>query len=347
MKLFKKEWSRREIEALVGRIEQIGGVRRFQLSEGPENGVELIQVRTGSGLTYYVSPSRGMDISLTEFCGVPISWQSANGEIHPAYFDASGIEWLRTAVGGLLMTCGLTQVGASCKDDGIQLGLHGRAHHLAARQVSALADWNEDDYEMILSGMIEETAIFQENLRLTRRIKSVLGTNKIFIDDTVENQGFKPTPHMILYHFNFGYPLMDKDTVVSFPSRKVLPRETETPIDGYDRWQIPEISYQERVYYHENIISDSNDVTHVKIQNPRFPFPTGEHALSVNLYWSTKQLPKLVQWKMPGAGTYVLGIEPSHCYVEGRAAERNRGTLVILEPGESRSYQLELEIDLE
>jgi len=40
---------------------------------GPEDGVEFIQVRTGSGLTFYISPMHGMDISLGEFTGIPIS----------------------------------------------------------------------------------------------------------------------------------------------------------------------------------------------------------------------------------------------------------------------------------
>ena len=53
------------------------------------------------------------------------------------------------------------------------------------------------------------------------------------------------------------------------------------------------------------------------------------------------------EWKMAGAGTHVLGIEPANCYVEGRAAERARGTLVTLEPGESRTYELSLEVAVE
>ncbi len=84
MRLYDREWTRREIEARVGRIEQVGGVRRLQLTEGPEAGVELI--RCAAGLSYYVSP-RGLDISLAAFGDTPISWQSANGDVHPAYYD--------------------------------------------------------------------------------------------------------------------------------------------------------------------------------------------------------------------------------------------------------------------
>jgi len=38
----------------------------------------------------------------------------------------------------------------------------------------------------------------------------------------------------------------------------------------------------------------------------------------------------------------VVGIEPSNGWVEGRDKERQRGTLVYLEPGEKRSYELEV-----
>jgi hypothetical protein len=118
MQLYGRMWTRRQLEARVGRLEQIGGVRRFRLTEGPEDGVEQIQVRTGAGLTYYVTPQHGLDISFAEFGGTPISWQSVNGDVHPAYYEPTGLEWLRTAAGGLLMTCGLTQVGSPCVDDG-------------------------------------------------------------------------------------------------------------------------------------------------------------------------------------------------------------------------------------
>jgi len=336
-------WTRRELEARVGRIEQIGGIRRFQLSEGPEAGVEQIQVRTGAGLTYYISPTRGMDISLAEFGGAPISWQSSNGDVHPAHFDAADIGWLRTAVGGLLMTCGLTYVGAPCEDEGKELGIHGRAHNLSARNISSTAQWIGDEYLMQISGVIQETAMFQENICLTREIRSSLGNNRIKIQDKIENLGFEPTPHMILYHFNFGFPLMSEGTKIQFPSRKIVPREVETEVEGFNSWHSPKSGYQERVYYHQDIINN-DDLAQAKIFNPKFPLATGDCALTVVLKWSTNQLPKLVQWKMPGEGIHVLGIEPANCYVEGRAVERDRGSLKILDPGESQIYEIELEL---
>lgn len=337
MKLYGHSFSRRELEAHVGRLEQVGGLRRITLSEGFSAEVEQIQVRTGAGLTYAVTPSRGMDISLAEFGGVPLSWQSPNGNVHPAYYDDIGAKWLRTAVGGLLMTCGLSYVGAPGDGE----GLHGRVHHLPAQQVVAEGRWQGDEYEMRLAGVVEETAIFGEYLRLTREIRSRLGENRLTIRDVVENVGFESRPHMILYHFNFGWPLLGPATTLHFPSHRVVPREAETVVEGYDHWQEPEIGFQERVYYHQEMPEGR---VKAEIHNPQFPLPGGASPVTVSLSWSTVQLPRLVQWQMAGAGTHVLGVEPANCYVEGRAVERARGTLQMLEPGEARTYELALEI---
>jgi len=346
MQLYGRKWTRRQLEARVGRLEQIGGVRRFRWIEGPETGVEQIQVRTGAGLAYYVSPSRCLDISLAEYGGVPISWQSANGDVHPAYYDTREAEWLRTAVGGLLMTCGLSQVGSSCEDEGEALGVHGRAHHLAARQVVAEGRWEGDEYNMRVSGVIEETSIFGSRLRLTREIRSCLGENRLAMKDMVENIGFCSAPHMLLYHFNFGFPLLAEGTEFEFPSECVVPRDEGTLVEDFDQWQAPDPAYKERVYYHEDLVSPDGWATAL-IRNPRFPLGIGLGAcsLTVRLMWSTRWLPRLVEWKMSGAGVHVLGIEPANCYVEGRAAERSRGTLTILEPGETRTYELALSVE--
>jgi hypothetical protein len=345
MNLYGREWTRRELEARLGRIEQIGGLRRVQLAEGSESGVEEIQVRTGAGLSYSILPSRGLDIGLAEFGGVPICWLSQNGEVHPAFFDGRGSGWLRTAAGGLLMTCGLAQVGSPGTDGGEELGLHGRAHHTQARHVCAEGSWEGDEYITVVQGKIEETSIFGWNLRLTRRISSRLGKNQILIRDVVENAGFTPAPHMLLYHFNFGFPLLDEQTEICIPAGSVSPREPELPIEGLGNWQPPQAGFRERVYYHENLSTGADGMASVTVRNPHFPL--ANRPLKVRLAWEARSLPILVQWKMPGEGTHVLGIEPANCHVEGRAAERERGTLVLLAPGQTIEYNLELLISEE
>jgi hypothetical protein len=345
MNLYGREWTRRELEARLGRIEQVGGLRRMHSTGGKESGVEEIRVRTGAGLTYSVLPSRGLDIGLAEFKGAPLTWLSPNGDVHPAFFDGRGSGWLRTAAGGLLMTCGLTQVGSPGTDEGEELGMHGLAHHTPANQVCAEGFWEGDEYITVVKGKVEETSIFGWNMHLTREIRSRLGKNQILIRDVVENAGFDPAPHMLLYHFNFGFPLLDAQTQICFPSATVTPREPGLPSEGLGIWHLPQHGYQEQVYYHENLSTGADGIAAVTVQNPHFP-STGR-PLSVRLAWEVRNLPVLVQWKMPGEGIHVLGIEPANCHVAGRTSERARGTLVMLAPGQTMEYNLELSLSEE
>jgi hypothetical protein len=346
MQLYQRAWTRRDLEARVGRIEQIGGIRRMRLDEGPEAGVEQIQVRTGAGLEYYLSPERGLDISLVEVGSVPISWQAPNGDVHPAYFDDQGLAWLRTAAGGLLMTCGYTYAGGPAEDEGVPLGLHGRAHHLTARHVGVSAEWEGDDYVMRVRGVIEETRIFGEFIRLTREITSRLGSNRITIADRYENLAFVPTPLMLLYHFNFGFPLLTEATQISFPSQTVEPYLPSHSLNRYDKWDAPDPYYTERVMLHKDLISDNDNWASATVYNPDFPLPAGPNPITVRLSWDTTTLPNLVQWRMAGAGSHVLGIEPANCHVKGRDVSRQSGMLVMLEPGAEYICHLELNINL-
>lgn len=155
--------------------------------------------------------------------------------------------------------------------------------------------------------------------------------------DEVRNMGFQRCPHMILYHFNFGFPLLSEGTIFNFTDTSVQARESENSISGYQEWQAPDPTYQERVYYHH-----LHGESEVQIVNKHFPLHDGEAEVQATLRWSSDTLPKLIQWKMPGAGTHVLGIEPANCHVGGRHKEREQGTLVFLEPGETVKYNLRL-----
>lgn len=352
MRLDQPTPPRRDLEARTGRLEQAGGLRRMRLSEGVGDGVEVIEVDTGAGLCYSVVPSRGMDIGRATFGGASLAWLSGSGTAHPAYFDRGGISWLRTAAGGLLMTCGMTAVGSPCEDAGETLGIHGTAHHLPASEVCAAGTWVGDRYEMHISGQLTDAMLFGHHVTLRRTIRSVLGENRIRLRDEVRNAGFAPAPLMMLYHFNFGWPLLDTHTRMTFPSQTVRGREADLPLEGHDTWHAPEPGYAERVYYHEDIrTAPRGDArapwAEAVVENPAFPILGGTKPVAVRLAWDTRTLPKLVQWKMAGEGAHVLGIEPANCYVEGRDVERARGTLRDIEPGETVTFELELTMEIQ
>jgi hypothetical protein len=64
----------------------------------------------------------------------------------------------------------------------------------------------------------------------------------------------------------------------------------------------------------------------------------------IALSYGSKTLPRFVQWKMTGTNHFVLGLEPANCWTLGRRAERDRGTLEMLSPGERREFQLQLTV---
>lgn len=342
--------TQRDLNARLGTMAALAGVKRIALVDGPDAGGEQIEVRTGAGLRYVVSAHRGLDIALAEFGGFPLSWHSASGDGVPHGFAGAGLGWLRTAAGGLLMTCGLTQVGSPCEDAGEALGIHGWAHHTPARAVAAWGEWVGGRYVTTVRGEVRQARLFGENLVLRRRITSELGRNALVIDDAVTNEGGGRSPLMVLYHFNFGWPLMSEATRVEIASGRVEPREAETPVAGWDSFEPPNATARERVYYHHDLATapdaiDGRPMAQAIVRQPAFPMAGGgTRAVAVRLRWTHDTLARLVQWRMPGHGAYVLGIEPANCHVGGRAAERAAGTLLPIEPGETVSYRIELDI---
>lgn len=343
MQIFGGQWKRRDLEARTGRIDQLGGTTRLRLQEGSARDVEIIEVRTGAGLRYTIVPERGMDIYQAEFLGTPISWLSGSGPVHPSYFTEHGVNWLRTAAGGLLMTCGLRQVGAPNEDGGETLGIHGRAHHTAAEQVTAVSHWVGEECLLRVSGVLRESRLFGEHLLVHRTITSHLGRNVIVLEDTIENIGFQTQPLMMLYHFNFGWPFLSPNSEIDFPSGLVSPRDPETPREKFNRMEDPDPNFTERVYFHELLDTEKGLAT-VRLRQPSFPAGSSQLPVEVRLSWGVEQLPELIQWKMCGAGAYVMGVEPANCRVMGRHQEREAGRLKYIEPGARSSHYLKLEL---
>ncbi len=337
--LYGKSYSPEELRKRVGSIDQVGGVRRIMLADGNETGVEAFDVRTGGGLDFTVLAGRGMDIGRATYRSYPLAWLSPTGVPAAAYFEPEGLGWLRSFHGGLLATCGLTYAGAPAQDGDEELGLHGRVSNTPAREVSYGASWHEDDYLMYVQGQVREASVFGPNMVLTRRISAMLGHPVMYLQDVVENQGFAPQEHMLVYHCNLGFPLMDQNTELVASSAEVTGQQefAQETMDSHASFAEPQ-EIDERVYYHQLNAAEDGSTTVAVVNRDLGAGIALVFSLNVN------ELPYLVQWKMPGLGTYVMGIEPANCHVEGRPAERERGTLQVLEPGESRSYTMTLNI---
>lgn len=345
--LFGRDYSRQDLLRRVGDIAQLARVKPYRLVEGVEDGVLAVDVVTGSGFDFTVLPGRGMDISAAGYNGRSLAWRSATGQTHPAYFDHEGENgrgWLRSFYGGLVVTCGLSYAGANGRDGEQLYGLHGRVSNLPAYGVSWSGRWAGDEYELSVSGTVREATVFGEYLELRRQISTRLGSRSLTIEDEVENLGGKASDHMILYHINLGFPVVDDGAVLLAPTLSATPRDNDARdgAESYAHLQAPENGYREKVYFHTLAPSPEGSVT-CAVANRAAANGCGDsQGLGVYCRYSPAELPRFTEWKMMDSGTYVLGMEPANCSVMGRAKERESGTLARLQPGETRTYRLEI-----
>jgi len=338
--LYGVKYSREDLLKRVGVMEQIAGVRIGELADGVGRGIRTAEFFNGSGLHVNILIDRGLDIYNASYDGIPLSWISATGPTHPSYFEASGLGWRRSFFGGLLLTCGLTTIGAPSVDQGEALGLHGRVSNLPASCLKYGGEWQGDTYTIYLEGEVREAVVFGENLLLHRRIEGRLGEAKISVFDTVTNEGYQSAPHMMLYHINAGFPVVDKDAQLLAASSSVVCRDSggeDARADDHT-FSAPIPGFQEQVFFHEMVPASDGYVT-VAVVNPGFGSGRG---LGLYVHYRQRELRCFNEWKMMGEGIYSVGMEPATNFVLGRAEARRQGTLQILEPGEQRKYHLEL-----
>ena len=335
--IYGKSYSRREFESAVGRMDQVAGITMGELTDGRARGVRTAEIRTGGGLSATIALDRAMDIVRADFNGMAIGWRSVVGDVHPAYAEEPGLGWLRSFTAGPLTTCGLAACGAPCVDRDEPLGLHGRISSLPAENVAARCEWKGNEYVMTLTGEITEGFLFGACLKLTRTLTTTLGTASLTILDEVTNIGLRSAPHMMLYHCNFGFPMLAPGARLLAPSVTVQPNTPDAE-DGkrdYASAAPPTRGYAEKVY--EHALAARRGRTAVALVNELL----GDGA-GVYLRFRTDQLPVFNQWKMMGEREYVMGLEPATNGVTGRANERRNGRLATLRPGQSRTYELEL-----
>lgn len=338
MRIAGRTYTRREIEERAESVAQLGGIRHYELSEGSARGVRAADFRAGTGLQFTVLPDRAMDVSLAAYKGINLSFLSAAGEAHPAFYDASGSEWLRTFFGGLLTTCGLTHVGPPGPDGDALLGLHGRIAHAPARQVRDLSGWEGDEYVMRLQGTIEECALFGDKMRLERTITARVGGRELAIDDTVTNFGFRPAPFAIVYHINPGFPLLDESAELALSAESCEPYDEAARPGMRDRLRFspPQTEYVEQDYLH-TMRAGADGLACAALLNPGLA-----GGLGLTIRFSRDTLPLLSEWKRLWPGEYVIGLEPCNVKIQNRAALRKAGALPMLAPGESRRMRVEI-----
>ena len=341
--LFGQSFARVELQRHIGRLDQVAGIRLLTLGDAGARGVRVLEFRTGTGFTFDVLVDRAFDIGRCELRGIPLAWQSAVGVEGPWYYEPEGLGFFRGFGGGLLTTCGIDHTLFMAEDTAVQyhyppkqtetFGLHGRVSNRPARLAGYGERWDGDTCTLWAEGETLQASVFGEQLMLRRRIEAVVGESRLHIHDVVENVGHDLTPHMLLYHVNAGFPVVDEGSELLVTASGVVARG-DHPVEGYRTMTAPEAGFVEQVFEHD-LVADKDGASSAAVVNRR---------LGVGVYevFRQEQLPHHFVWRMLGEGTYVVGIEPCTNRTAGRLDARERGELIELQAGESRSYDLEL-----
>ncbi|MCF2501128.1 MULTISPECIES: aldose 1-epimerase family protein [Dyadobacter] len=324
---------------------QIGGIETSVLDNGAGRGTRIAWINTGAGLRFKVVIDRAMDIAEAFYNQHSLAWLSHGGITYPQPFSDKGIDWLRTFGGGLLTTCGLTHVGGPESDKFGDRGLHGLISNSPAEIVSIIQpEPRAGKLQMSITGIIRETKPFGPSLELRRTISATLGQPGIRIHDEVTNKGNTPSPHMLLYHFNFGWPLADEGTDILWRG-KWHPRHGEENAkifkEGNDFKKCPAPL--------EDHLGSGEEVALVDIEADIFGdsvcgLYNEKIGLAVGLKFKKEQLPWMANWQHWGKGEYVTGLEPSTHPLTGQAKAREDKTLIFIGPEETKVYDLELNV---
>jgi uncharacterized protein DUF4432 len=335
--------TRRELMRRVGRLEQLAGVRLVTLGDGIERGVRVLEFRTGTGFSFDVLVDRSMDVGRCELNGRSLTWLSHTGVVGPWYAEPLGLGWFRMWGGGMLVTCGLDHTLLGGTDDASnfhqlvkpteEYGLHGRIGFMPARLTGYGEQWEDDDCVLWAEGLVRQAAVYGEALELRRRIEARVGESRFTVRDEVTNVGFDPTSHMYLYHVNVGWPVVDAGSEYLIPAPDGVP-VAEYPTRDYRTMTGPKEGFPEECYEHDTVPEADG----------RVPVAVVNRTAGLGAYqlYRKDQFRFHTMWRMLGEGTYGVAMEPTTNRDAGRFDAKERGELMFLKPGESRSYELEV-----
>lgn len=329
----------------LSNVFQVGGIETSILDNGPGRGLRVAWVNTGTGLRYKVVIDRAMDISQAFYNQYGLAWLSHSGSTPPEPLASKGVDWLQGFGGGLITTCGLSHVGGPEKDEFGERGLHGIISNMPATIESIIQpDPANGKFDMSITGIIKEARVFGPSLEMRRTISGTLGKAGIHLCDEVVNRGNMPVPHMLLYHCNFGWPLVDEGAEI-FWKGQWSPRHPDknpmifTAKNNFHK--CPPVMKEHNGAGEEvgiiDIDADDKGMSICGIYNEKL-------GIAVIMRFPKKQLPWLTNWQHWGKGEYVTALEPGTHPPIGQAAARAKKTLIFLEPGESRTYNLVFEV---
>jgi len=322
-----------DIELLkkLGNIDQIAGIRESQLLHGRGEGTRIAEFHNAAGLRFTVVPDRCMDLFDLSFKGVNFSFQSKNGLVSPFGFSPYDGEFCEQWSGGMMVTCGLDNVGDECKSDG-NYPTHGRIGWVPAQNFGTSQYWNQDQYILRAEGETHHTKMYGRHLSIRRSIETTLESKSIRIHDTITNFETADEPYMLLYHFNFGFPLLQADSLVEASHSEVVTPMNELSTDSI-HMMAPVDGRGEELYFRTGF----GDRAFGMIYNKRL-------ELGAYVSFDTANLPNLVQWKNMKSHDYVLALEPCNTFGIHRVDAAAQDKLAVLPAYSSIENDLEIGI---
>ncbi|MDL2403525.1 DUF4432 family protein [Rhizobium mayense] len=307
------------VRSFVGDLRQLASVRRIVLDDGPERGVQALAFSTGGGLDFWVLCDRSFDIGPMWWRGTPVAWQSPAGFANSTLYnpDDEGGTGFERLFSGFLVTCGLDNTRQPI--DGKPL--HGRLPFTPGRLVAHGEDWHASDPVLFCEGEVTQFRLNGERLRLFRRIEAPIGGARVRIVDRVQNIGGREEEVFLLYHTNFGFPVVAPGATVSWQNGYLL-----GPISNAG-------DHAERSI--QCLKAPPGVNPSVRLRRP----PDGRWAgLEATVDWDPATLPYLQVWTDFGSNNWVIGIEPVST---ARNDNGTSGAGTRLSPSESRTFRVE------
>jgi hypothetical protein len=325
-------------------------VAKRRLRGGRQEGVDVITLSSGR-LSLTVVPTRGMGILRATFGDLQLGWESPVREIvHPQFVNLEsrgGLGWLQ-GFNEWLVRCGLEFAGGPGRDKFItntgaeaemDLTLHGKIANIPASEVELLVDL-EPSPRVRLRGRVLETMFYGPKLELWSEISLEPNSNSFRIEDTVCNRGGTDQEFELIYHINFGPPLLEAGSVFTAAAKRVSPMNPHAARDigKYTSYLGSTNGFVEQVYCLRPM-ADRKGRTTVLLQN-------AARDRAVSLSYLLEQLPCFTLWKNTNRleEGYVTGLEPGTNYPFNRRIERKAGRLAKLQPGQSRKFAIDVSL---
>jgi len=306
------------------------------LHGGRQEGVQVIEANNGA-MTFTIVPTRGFEVWSANAGTLRLGWDSPIHDIiHPSYVrltDNGGQGWV-AGFGGLMVRGGLASFGSPVQDGDQQLTLHGHVDYIPASYVSMRYEAGR----LVFRGVVDDFQTFGPQLRLISEISTPIGKPEIQFDDQVTNISDAPQEMELLYHTNFGTPLLGKGAEFVAPVKTVAPMNPASAaggIAGWNRYSGPHGQGYVAKVFNMQLYGDARGETKAMLKSP-------DGTQGVLMQFDTHGLPYMSLWKneVTARSGYVTGLEPGTGFPNPRPVERAAGRVPKLQGGETHHVHL-------